>query len=336
MLAREGPARAHALLEKLIERSRRKGVHLAFSPTTAYVNTIPVQDEAKSPGDHALEWKIRSIIRWNALAMVVNSNRDHAGIGGHIATFQSAATLYDVGFNHFWKGPDHPDGADLIYMQGHCTPGIYARAFLEGRLSEEDLKGFRMEADGKGLSSYPHTWLMPEFWQFATVSMGLGPIQAIYQARLMKYLENRGLMKASGRKVWCFCGDGEMDEPESLGAIDIADREQLDNLVFVVNCNLQRLDGPVRGNGENHPGARRRLPRRRLERHQGGLGRAARPALRRRQGRHAGQGAVRHGRRRIPELHPPRGQVHPRVFREALAGKRAGLRRLHRRRYRPA
>jgi len=197
-----------------------------------------------------LEHRILSLIRWNAMAMVINANRDHSGVGGHIASFASAAALYDVGFNHFWKGPEHPEGADLLYIQGHCTPGIYARAFLEGRLSEDQLHRFRHEVNGGGLSSYPHPWLMPHFWQFATVSMGLGPIQAIYQARLMKYLENRGIIKAGSRKVWCFCGDGEMDEPESLGAIDIAAREKLDNLIFVVNCNLQRLDGPVRGNGK--------------------------------------------------------------------------------------
>jgi pyruvate dehydrogenase E1 component len=250
VLEREGPERAHFLLESLVEKARRTGTFLPFNPTTAYLNTIPPHLEQRSPGNHALEWKIRSIIRWNALAMVVNSNREHAGIGGHIASFASAATLYDVGFNHFWKGPDHAQGADLVYIQGHCTPGIYARAFLEGRLSLEQMKNFRMEAKGKGLSSYPHSWLMPDFWQFATVSMGLGPITAIYQARFMKYLHNRGMASTEGRKVWCFCGDGEMDEPESLGAVDIADREQLDNLIFVVNCNLQRLDGPVRGNGK--------------------------------------------------------------------------------------
>jgi len=250
VLEREGPERAHFLLEALVEKARRTGAFLPFNPTTAYLNTIPPHLEQRSPGDHALEWKIRSIIRWNALAMVVNSNREHEGIGGHIASFASAATLYDVGFNHFWKGPDHPQGADLVYIQGHSTPGIYARAYLEGRISEEQLKNFRMEAKGRGLSSYPHSWLMPEFWQFATVSMGLGPITAIYQARFMKYLHNRGIANTEGRKVWCFCGDGEMDEPESLGAVDIADREQLDNLIFVVNCNLQRLDGPVRGNGK--------------------------------------------------------------------------------------
>ena len=250
VLQSAGPERAHFLLETLTEKARRSGAHIPHSANTAYINTIPPHLEERSPGDHALEWKIRSIIRWNAMAMVVNANREHAGIGGHIASFASAATLYDVGFNHFWKGPDHSQGSDLVYIQGHCTPGIYARAFLEGRITQEQLQRFRMEALQPGLSSYPHPWLMPDFWQFATVSMGLGPIMAIYQARLMKYLEHRGLKEMAGRKVWCFCGDGEMDEPESLGAIDIAAREKLDNLVFVVNCNLQRLDGPVRGNGK--------------------------------------------------------------------------------------
>jgi pyruvate dehydrogenase E1 component len=250
VLEREGPDRAHSLLEALIERARLSGAYIPFSPNTAYINSIPPHLEERSAGDHALEWKIRSIIRWNAMAMVLNSNKEHAGIGGHIATFASAATLYDVGFNHFWKGPEHPQGQDLVYVQGHCTPGIYARSFVEGRLTEAELQRFRMEALGRGLSSYPHAWLMPDYWQFANVSMGLGPIMAIYQARFMKYLHNRGIKDMTGRKVWCFCGDGEMDEPESLGAIDIADREKLDNLIFVVNCNLQRLDGPVRGNGK--------------------------------------------------------------------------------------
>ncbi|HZR34013.1 MAG TPA: pyruvate dehydrogenase (acetyl-transferring), homodimeric type, partial [Nevskia sp.] len=251
VLDKAGPERAHFLLEALQEKARLSGAYIPFSPNTAYINTIPPHLEERSPGNHALEWKIRSIIRWNAMALVVNANHEHSGIGGHIATFASAATLYDVGFNHFWKGPEHPQGQDLIYVQGHCTPGIYARAYLEGRISAEQMHNFRTETErGKGLSSYPHSWLMPDFWSFANVSMGLGPIMAIYQARLMKYLHNRGLANTEGRKVWCFCGDGEMDEPESLGAIDIAAREKLDNLVFVVNCNLQRLDGPVRGNGK--------------------------------------------------------------------------------------
>ena len=250
VIAREGPERAHFLLESLIDKSRRSGAYIPFRPHTAYVNTIPPHAEATAPGDHALEWKIRSLTRWNAMAMVIQANRQHDGIGGHIASFASAATLYDVGFNHFWRGKDQPGGGDLIYIQGHSAPGIYARAYLEGRLNEEQLRNFRSEVGGKGLSSYPHPWLMPDFWQFPTVSMGLGPIQAIYHARLMKYLHSRGLADMGDRKVWCFCGDGEMDEPESLGAIDIAAREKLDNLVFVVNCNLQRLDGPVRGDGK--------------------------------------------------------------------------------------
>lgn len=246
----EGPARAHQLLEALIEKSRRSGAYIPFSPYTAYINTIPAHREARSPGDPAVEWRIRSIIRWNAMAMVVQANRHHEGVGGHIASFASAATLYDVGFNHFWHAPSDDHGGDLVYIQGHSAPGIYARSFLEGRLNEDQLYNFRAEVGGTGLSSYPHAWLMPEYWQFATVSMGLGPINAIYQARFMKYLENRGVAGTAGRKVWCFCGDGEMDEPESMGAIDIAAREGLDNLIFVVNCNLQRLDGPVRGDAK--------------------------------------------------------------------------------------
>ena len=251
VLQRQGAERVHFLLESLQEKARLSGAFIPFSPNTAYVNTIPPHLEERSPGDLQLEYRIQSIIRWNALALVVNANREHSGIGGHIASYASASTLYEVGLNHFFKGPEHAQGMDLIYAQGHSAPGLYARAFLEGRLSEDQLHRFRMETErGKGLSSYPHAWLMPEFWSFATVSMGLGPIQAIYQARLMKYLHNRGLAGMEGRKVWCFCGDGEMDEPESLGAIDVAAREKLDNLIFVINCNLQRLDGPVRGNGK--------------------------------------------------------------------------------------
>jgi pyruvate dehydrogenase E1 component len=246
----EGIERGHYLLERLIDQARRSGAHLPYSATTAYLNTIHVRDEPPPAGEPGLEHRIRSLVRWNALAMVVQANRENAELGGHIATFASAATLYDVGFNHFWKGPDHPEGADLLYIQGHSSPGIYARAFLEGRLSEEQLHRFRREVGRGGLSSYPHPWLMPDFWQFPTVSMGLGPIMAIYQARFMKYLEHRGLAEMKSRKVWCFIGDGETDEPESLGAIGLAAREKLDNLIFVVNCNLQRLDGPVRGNGK--------------------------------------------------------------------------------------
>ncbi|MAE97031.1 MAG: pyruvate dehydrogenase (acetyl-transferring), homodimeric type, partial [Deltaproteobacteria bacterium] len=246
----EGIERGHYLIERLIDKARRSGAHLPYSATTAYLNTIHVSEEPKMPGEPGLEHRIRSIIRWNALAMVVQANREFSELGGHIASFASAATLYDVGFNHFFKGENHPDGPDMLYIQGHCSPGIYSRAFLEGRISEAQLHDFRREVERDGLSSYPHPWLMPGFWQFPTVSMGLGPITAIYQARFMKYLEHRGLVAETGRKVWAFMGDGEMDEPESLGAIGLAAREELDNLVFVVNCNLQRLDGPVRGNGK--------------------------------------------------------------------------------------
>lgn len=250
VIEREGPERAHFLIERLIDKARRSGAYLPYSANTAYLNTIAPQNEAKRPGDPALERRIKSLIRWNAMAMVVRANRKFDGLGGHIATFQSAATLYEVGFNHFFHAPTEDHGGDLLYIQGHSAPGIYARAFLEGRLTEEQLDGFRREADGKGLSSYPHPWLMPDFWQFATVSMGLGPLMAIYQARFLKYLHRRGIADTSQRKVWAFLGDGETDEPESLGAISMAVREKLDNLIFVVNCNLQRLDGPVRGNGK--------------------------------------------------------------------------------------
>ncbi|MGB1109885.1 MAG: pyruvate dehydrogenase (acetyl-transferring), homodimeric type, partial [Gammaproteobacteria bacterium] len=250
VIEREGPERAHFLLERLIDATRRSGGHIPFSPNTAYINTIPSQLEKRSPGDHELERKIRALIRWNALAMVVRANKKTSELGGHIASFASAATLYDVGFNHFWRAPTADHGGDMIFFQGHSAPGIYARAFMEGRLSEEDMGHFRQEVDGKGLSSYPHPWLMPDFWQYPTVSMGLGPIQAIYQARFMHYMHNRGFIDQADRKVWAFLGDGEMDEPESMGAIGLAGRERLDNLVFVVNCNLQRLDGPVTGNSK--------------------------------------------------------------------------------------
>ncbi|MEE8215434.1 MAG: pyruvate dehydrogenase (acetyl-transferring), homodimeric type [Acidiferrobacterales bacterium] len=250
VLEREGPERAHFLLEQLIDTARRSGAYLPFSANTAYLNTIPAAQEERSPGDPAIEWRLRSFIRWNAMAIVVRANRISTELGGHIASFGSAATLYDVGFNHFWHAPSETHGGDLIFIQGHSAPGIYARAFLEGRLSEERLCKFRQEVDGEGLPSYPHPWLMPNFWQFPTVSMGLGPIMGIYQARFMKYLHNRGILDTEGRKVWVFIGDGETDEPEALGAISMAARERLDNLIFVVNCNLQRLDGPVRGNGK--------------------------------------------------------------------------------------
>ncbi|MDX1528424.1 MAG: pyruvate dehydrogenase (acetyl-transferring), homodimeric type, partial [Gammaproteobacteria bacterium] len=246
----DGIERAHFLLEMLIDEARREGANLPYSANTAYLNTIPESREEHTPGDPAIEWRIRSLIRWNALAMVVQANRQSSELGGHIASFASSATLYDVGFNHFWHAPSEKHGGDMIFIQGHSAPGVYARAFLEGRITEDQLHKFRQEVDGGGLSSYPHPWLMPDFWQFPTVSMGLGPIMAIYQARFMKYLHNRGLIDADGRKVWAFMGDGEMDEPESMGALTLASRENLDNLIFVINCNLQRLDGPVRGNGK--------------------------------------------------------------------------------------
>ena len=250
VLEREGPERAHFLIEMLIDQARRSGARIPYRANTAYLNTIPTAQEKPSPGDAALEWRIRSLVRWNALAMVVRANRQTSELGGHIASFASSATLYDVGFNHFWHAPSEDHDGDLVLIQGHSAPGIYARAFLEGRLGEDDLAKFRQEVDGGGMSSYPHPWLMPDFWQFPTVSMGLGPLQAIYQARFMKYLHNRELRDTSKRKVWAFMGDGEMDEPESMGAISLAGREELDNLIFVINCNLQRLDGPVRGNGK--------------------------------------------------------------------------------------
>ena len=250
VLEAEGLQRAHFLLGELQNKARATGVHMPYSANTPYFNTIPVDQEEYTPGDPGMEWRIRSLIRWNALAMVIKANRITSELGGHIASFASSATLYDVGFNHFWHAPSDAHGGDLVFIQGHSAPGIYARAYLEGRLNEQQLDNFRQEVDGNGLSSYPHPWLMPDFWQFPTVSMGLGPIQAIYQARFMKYLHNRGIVNTEGRKVWCFCGDGEMDEPESLGAIALAARENLDNLIFVINCNLQRLDGPVRGNGK--------------------------------------------------------------------------------------
>ena len=246
----EGVERAHYLIEQLVDQARRSGANLPYKANTAYINTIPLNKQPRNPGDDEVEHRIRSCIRWNAMAMVVQANKISSEYGGHIASFASSATLYEVGFNHFFHAPCKDHGGDLVFFQGHSSPGIYARAFLEGRLSEEQLAHFRQEVGGKGLSSYPHPWLMPDFWQFPTVSMGLGPITAIYQARFMKYLQDRGILNTAGRKVWCFCGDGEMDEPESMGAIGLAGREKLDNLIFVINCNLQRLDGPVRGDGK--------------------------------------------------------------------------------------
>ena len=250
VIQREGVERARYLLSKAIATAYAGGAQPPDTSRTPYLNTIPVAAEPPYPGDPDLEQKLYAAVRWNAMAMVVAANRRPGEVGGHIASFQSAAILYETGFNHVWRGPDDPSGGDLVFIQGHSAPGIYARAFLEGRYSEERLQNFRREVDGGGISSYPHPWLMPDFWQFPTVSMGLGPIMAIYQARFMKYLQNRELIPVTDRKVWAFLGDGETDEPESQGAIALAAREQLDNLVFVINCNLQRLDGPVRGNGK--------------------------------------------------------------------------------------
>jgi pyruvate dehydrogenase E1 component len=252
VLKTHGPQRAHFLLERLIDYTRRSGAYLPFKANTAYVNSIPTGREPQYPGNRALERRIEAYIRWNAMAMVVQANRISSEYGGHLASYASSATLYEVGFNHFWRAPSAEHLGDLVFIQGHSSPGVYARAYLEGRLSENQLRHFRQEAGGpgQGLSSYPHPWLMPDFWQFPTVSMGLGPMMAIFQARFTRYLEHRGLAKPSDRKVWAFLGDGEMDEPESMGALTMPVREGLDNLIFVINCNLQRLDGPVRGNGK--------------------------------------------------------------------------------------
>ncbi len=250
VLATQGPERAHFLLNQMIDFARRSGAYLPYAPNTAYLNTIATGRQPEYPGDRSIERRIEAYIRWNAMAMVVQANRQSSEYGGHIASYASSATMYEVGFNHFWRAPTDKHGGDLVFIQGHSSPGIYARAYLEGRLTEDHLNRFRKEVGGGGLSSYPHPWLMPDFWQFPTVSMGLGPMMAIFQARFMRYLENREIIEPSDRKVWCFLGDGEMDEPESMGAITMPVREGLDNLIFVVNCNLQRLDGPVRGNGK--------------------------------------------------------------------------------------
>ncbi|CAB0151013.1 Pyruvate dehydrogenase E1 component [Pseudidiomarina piscicola] len=250
VLEEDGPERGHYLLESLIEKARRSGAYLPYAATTAYLNTIPASQEPTMPGDQSMEARIRSAVRWNALAMVLRASKKELELGGHISSFASSAMLYDVGFNHFFRAPTEQDGGDFLFIQGHASPGIYGRAYLEGRISEDQLNNFRQEVDGEGVSSYPHPKLMPEFWQFPTVSMGLGPIQAIYQARYLKYLTDRGIKDCSNQRVYCFLGDGEVDEPESLGAIGLATREGLDNLTFIVNCNLQRLDGPVRGNGK--------------------------------------------------------------------------------------
>ncbi|HMO30968.1 pyruvate dehydrogenase (acetyl-transferring), homodimeric type [Enterovirga sp.] len=248
--AHRGKERANFVVNAVVDAARRDRLYVPQSLTTPYCNTIPPGEQPALPGDRATEHRLRSIIRWNALAIILRANKHSSELGGHIASFQSAATLYDIGYGHFWHAPTEGHGGDLIFVQGHSSPGIYARAFLEGRLTEEQLLNYRQETQGKGIPSYPHPWLMPDFWQFPTVSMGLGPLMAIYQARFLKYLHNRGLADTTNRKVWAFLGDGETDEPESLGAISLAGREKLDNLVFVINCNLQRLDGPVRGNGK--------------------------------------------------------------------------------------
>lgn len=250
VIERDGTERAHFLLDKTVQEAREQGSNLPFSATTSYQNSIPSDLQEPYPGDLEMEWRIRTINRWNAMATVVRRNKVSSEYGGHIASFASSAVMYDIGLNHFWRSQGEAHGGDLVFFQGHVIPGIYARSFMEGRLTEEQLLNFRSEVDGKGLSSYPHPWLMPDYWQFPTVSMGLGPLCAIYQARFMKYMHNRGHIDMADRKVWCFLGDGEMDEPESLGAISLAAREDLDNLIFVINCNLQRLDGPVRGNGK--------------------------------------------------------------------------------------
>ena len=250
VIENEGTERAHFLLEAMIDKARRSGSNLPYKATTAYLNTIPTHLQAKLPGDPEMERRVRALVRWNAVMTVLRANEKSPGVGGHIASFQSAATLYDTGFNYFFRAPNENFGGDCVYFQGHSSPGVYARAFLEGRITEEQMDNFRQETGGNGLPSYPHPWLMPDFWQFPTVSMGLGPLAGIYQARFLKYIHDRGIADTSDRKVWVFCGDGEMDEPESLGAISLASREKLDNLIFVINCNLQRLDGPVRGNGK--------------------------------------------------------------------------------------
>ncbi|MGZ3498457.1 MAG: pyruvate dehydrogenase (acetyl-transferring), homodimeric type [Vulcanimicrobiaceae bacterium] len=250
VIEHEGPARAKELIEQIVATAQRRGTHVSLGFTTPYINTIPPDEQPQLPGNDELETRIRHYVRWNSMAMVVRANKESSELGGHVASFASSATLYDVGYNHFFRSASHPSGGDLVFMQGHSAPGFYARAFLEGRIGEEQMKNFRQEVDGNGLSSYPHPWLMPDFWQFPTVSMGLGPIMSIYQARFMRYMHDRGIVDAGDRKVWAFLGDGETDEPESLGAISLAGREHLDNLIWVVNCNLQRLDGPVRGNGK--------------------------------------------------------------------------------------
>ena len=331
----DGTDRAHFLLERMVDETRRAGGYLPFEPTTEYVNTIPPHLEVRTPGDPTMEWRIRSLIRWNAMAMVVRANRKPGDLGGHIASFASSATLYDVGFNHFWRAPSDEHPGDLVFHQGHSSPGVYARSYLEGRIDEQQLDFFRMEVAGKGrgLSSYPHPWLMPDYWQVPTVSMGLGPLQAIYQAHFWKYLENRGLIRRSDRKVWCFIGDGESDEPESLGAISLAGREGLDNLDLRRQLQPAAPRRPGARQRQDHPGARRRVPRRRLERDQGGLGQLLGSAARARHERHAAQADDGNGRRRIPELQGLRRRVHARAFLRQVPGDARDGRQSFRRRH---
>ncbi len=323
VLTQEGPDRAHFLIEALIDKARRSGAYLPFSANTAYINTIPVDKQVKLPGDFNVEQRIRHYVRWNSMAMVLRANKD-TNVGGHIASFASAATLYDVGFNHFWHAPSAEHGGDLVFIQGHSAPGIYARAFMLDRLTPEQMDNFRQEVDGKGISSYPHPWLMPDFWQFPTVSMGLGPLMAIYQARFMKYLHDRAHVNTEGRtKVWCFCGDGEMDEPESMGAIGMAGRENLDNLIFVVNCNLQRLDGPSARQRQDHPGAGECFPRRGLERPQGDLGPPLGSAPRARQEGHPDAPDDGSRRRRVPDVQVEGRRLRARAFLQHRCGVEA-------------
>ena len=314
VVSQEGPGRGRFLIAKLMEKARELGVGFPASVSTPYVNTVPPEREPWFPGDEHIERRIRAFIRWNAAVMVVRANKHADGIGGHLSTFASSASLYEVGFNHFFRGKEDGLPGDHVYFQGHAVPGIYARAYLEGRLSEDQLDRFRREVGGGGLSSYPHPRLMPDFWEYPTVSMGLGPITSIYHARFNRYLNHRRIDDTTGSRVWTFLGDGECDEPETLGAISLAAREHLDNLIWVVNCNLQRLDGPVRGNGKIIQELEAMFRGRGLERHQGHLGlevgRAARPRRRRRpapQDEHD-------GRRRVPAVRGRERRLHPRAL----------------------
>ena len=312
-----GRDRARYLMLRLLERAREQAVGVPALRSTDYINTIPPEREPWFPGDEEIERRIRAFIRWNAAVMVSDANRPGLEVGGHIATYQSAASLYEVGFNHFFRGKDHPGGGDQVYIQGHGSPGIYARAYLEGRLNEQQLMHFRQEVQhgvGKGLPSYPHPRLMPEFWEFPTVSMGLTAINSIYQARFNRYMQNRGIKDTSEQHVWAFLGDGEMAEPESLGAIGVAAREELDNLTWVINCNLQQLDGPVARQRQDHPGARVAVPGRRLERHQGDLGPRVGRAARTRRRRRTRQPDEQHARRRVPDLLGRGRRLQPRAL----------------------